>query len=221
MDFQPSAADPRLHNLDRDSGGIYMLVYVDDILIVASIRADVDWVKEQLALKFEAHELGEAHYFLGFDIIRDRAARTIKLSQRRLTTQLVETYGMGDCKSKFVPLSTSERLTKSEGEPLDKTTFTYTHLIGSLLCLSVCTRPDISQAVGALSKYMAEPTSAHWQAAKGLMRYVASTRDHGIVHGTEPNLVIGYCDADYAGDLKRDGPPLTTSSSCMGEPSRG
>ena len=51
---------------------------------------------------------------------------------------------------------------------------------------------------------MAEPTTAHWQAAlgaKGLMRYLALTRDHGIVYGAEPNLVIGYCDADYAGDL--------------------
>ncbi len=48
---------------------------------------------------------------------------------------------------------------------------------------------------------MAEPTTLHWQAAKGLMRYVASTREQGILYGTDPNLVIGYCDADYAGDL--------------------
>ncbi len=101
----------------------------------------------------------------------------------------------------YSALSTAERRTRSEGEPLDKTTYTYTHLIGSLLYLSVCTRPDIAQAVGALSKYMAEPTTLHWQAAKGLMQYVASTREQGILHGTDSNLVIGYCDADYAGDL--------------------
>ena len=84
---------------------------------------------------------------------------------------------------------------------LDKTEFSYTHLVGSLLYISVCTRPDISQAVGVLSKYMQEPTTEHWQAAKGLLRYVASTREQGILYGSEPNLVIGYCDADYAGDL--------------------
>ena len=100
-----------------------------------------------------------------------------------------------------MPLSPSERLTKSEGELLDKETHTYIYLIGSLLYLSVCTRPDIAQAVGALSKYMTAPTTLHWQAAKGLLRYVASTREHGIVYGTNPHLVIGYCDADYAGDL--------------------
>ena len=48
---------------------------------------------------------------------------------------------------------------------------------------------------------MAEPTVAHWQAAKGLLRYVATTREHGFVFGTSLNTVVGYCDADYAGDL--------------------
>ena len=123
------------------------------------------------------------------------------LTQKRLTAQLVKTYGLEDCKSKIVPLSTSLQLTKSDGEYLDKSTYTYTHLIGSLLYQSVCTRPDIAQAVGVLSKYMSEPTVAHWQAAKGLMRYVASTREQGIVFGRAPGIVLGYCDADYAGDL--------------------
>ena len=80
-------------------------------------------------------------------------------------------------------------------------THTYTNLIGSLLYLSVCTRPDIAQAVGVLSKYMKEPTTVHWQVAKGVLRYVAATREQSIVYGTEPNTVVGYCDADYAGDL--------------------
>ena len=48
---------------------------------------------------------------------------------------------------------------------------------------------------------MKDPTSVHWQATKGLLRYVAATREQSIVYGTEPNTVIGYCDADYAGDL--------------------
>ena len=151
----------------------------------------------------EGADLGEATFFLTMDILRDRAAWTINLTQKRLTAQLVETYGLNDCKSKTVPLSTSLQLTKADGEYLDKDTYTYTHLIGSLLYLSVCTRPDIAQAVGALSKYMAEPTVAHWQAVKGLMRYVASTRKHGIVFGTSPNTVVGYCDAEYAGDTRR------------------
>ena len=175
-------------------------MYVDDILIAARSKAGVDGVKRQLLSKFEGTDLGEATFFLAMDMLRNRAARTIKLTQKRLTAQLVETYGLNDCKSKTVPLSTSLQLTKADGEYLDKDTYTYTHPIGSPLYLSVCKRPEIAQAVGALSN-MAEPTVAHWQAVKGLMRYVASTRGHGIVSLSGPNTVVGYCDADYAGDL--------------------
>ena len=90
LGFKPSAADPGLHYLDTESGRIYLLVYVDDILIVPRSKADVDWVKQTLTSKFEAHDLGEAHYFLGIDVVRDRAGRIIKLSQRRLTAELVD-----------------------------------------------------------------------------------------------------------------------------------
>ena len=100
-------------------------------------------------------------------IERDRANRTLKLCQKRLTAQLVEEYGLGDCKGKTVPLSTSMQLTKEDGELLDQETYTYTHLIGSLLYLSVCTRPDIAQAVGALSKYMQEPHNCALASGQG------------------------------------------------------
>jgi hypothetical protein len=74
--------------------------------------------------------------------------------------------------------------------------------VGSLLYLSVCTRPDISQAVGALARYMSCPTSAHYEAAKTVLRYIAGTPDYGITFGGCEDLYLqGYCDADYAGDI--------------------
>ena len=67
--------------------------------------------------------------------------------------------------------------------------------------LSICTRPDIAQAVGALARYMAQPTTAHWTAAKTVLRYLAGTADFGITFGSgTPGLDV-YCDADYAGDI--------------------
>jgi hypothetical protein len=85
---------------------------------------------------------------------RDRAAaRSLKLTQIRLTRKLLSRYGLESARAHSVPLATRRKLTK-EGEPLDTQRFPYSELIGSLLYLSVCTRADIAQAVGALSRYM-------------------------------------------------------------------
>ena len=91
MGFHPFAADPLPGANQLNNVLIFMLAYVDVLLIVARSRAHVNWAKAQLtSSSIEAHDLGEAHYFLGIVIVRDQAASTVKLGQRRVTTQLVE-----------------------------------------------------------------------------------------------------------------------------------
>ena len=87
-----------------------------------------------------------------------------------MVTDIIDNYGLSESKGRAIPLSPSVRLTEDEGEPLDNNIYGYGNLIGSLLYLSICTRPDIAQAVGALSRYMKSPTMVHWQAAKGVVR---------------------------------------------------
>ena len=197
--FAPSAADPALFIKSSDTP-IYLLTYVDDILVITRDKQALIDTKASIMGVFEARDMGEASCFLGMDIVRDRDARTITLSQHRLTSDLLTKYGMEECKALLCPLSTSTKLSK-DGEPLDRNNFAYSQLVGSLMYLSVCTRPDISQAVGALARYMAEPTVAHWQAAKGVLRYIAGTSDFGITFWGRDFALDGYCDADYAGDL--------------------
>ena len=197
LGFQPSAADAALF-IKTDPQPVYLLTYVDDILVITGDGTALVFTKTKLLDAFEGRDLGPATFFLGMDIKRDRTARTISLGQNRLTTDLLEKYGMTECKPLSTPLSTTAKLSK-DGEPLDTTANGYAQLIGSLMYLSVCTRPDISQAVGALARYMAAPTVAHWQAAKGVLRYIAGTASYGITYGGD-NLEA-YCDADYAGDL--------------------
>ena len=134
MGFTPSAADPSLLIADGKSGKIFILVYVDDMLIAANSMADIDKVKEGLNEKFEAHDLGEARFFLGMAVDRDRNRRQIKLSQKQLTAQLLDTYNMADCKGRTLPLSVAPQLTEAEGELLDQATLSYTHMVVCCTC---------------------------------------------------------------------------------------
>ena len=202
MGFSVSEADAGLYCLGSEKGDVHLLVYVDDILIAAHGLEMVRSVKGQLMSTFDARDLGEATSYLGMTITRDRAQGTLKLAQEKMTADLVHRFGMGDGKVRSVPLSTSVKLCQGEGDLIDTARYPYSQLVGSLMYLSVCTRPDIAYAVGALARFMAKPTSVHWQAAKGVVRYLAGTVELGITFGASKDAGLqGYCDADYAGDI--------------------
>lgn len=199
MGFHPSEADPALF-IKAGCKPIYLLTYVDDILVVTSDMAALLSTKSRISTVFDARDMGEASCFLGMDIIRDRSARTITLAQHRLINDLLNKHGMEQSKPLLTPLNPSIKLTK-DGELLDTSIYGYSQLIGSLMYLSVSTRPDITQAVGALARYMSAPSVTHWQAAKGILRYIAGTTNYGITYGSSNLILEAYCDADFAGDI--------------------
>jgi hypothetical protein len=198
--LKASESDAALFTGEVDGDRVWIIVWVDDILIAAAGEQRVAKVKEHLSSKFDVRDLGPADYFLGMELSRDREARTVTLTQKKLTRELVERFGMMSAKPRSVPLAAGEKLLK-EGTPLDTATFAFSELVGSLLYLSVCTRPDIAQAVGALARYMASPTEEHWRAALGVVRYITGTLEAGVTFGGSEEQLVGYCDADYAGDV--------------------
>jgi hypothetical protein len=195
-----SIADPGLY-IDS-SLGIYVLVYVDDLLIAAPTESAVKAIKDKLLAAFPARDLGEAQLFLGISITRNRAQKTIKLHQSKGIGQLLDNYGLSSANPKAIPMSTGLQLTVGEGDPLEaEQAANYRSLVGTLLYLSNCTRPDIAYSASSLARYMAQPTTAHWAAAKGVARYIAGSADAGLVFSGSSSLELeGYCDADYAGD---------------------
>jgi hypothetical protein len=201
--FTATEADASLFVRHHKDHAVYLLVYVDDILIVSSSAESVKSVKEMLTSTFDLRDLGEAAMFVGLEIQRDRAARTLTIRQSRMTSDLVVRYGMQQAQTKAIPLTVGTQLTKAtdDSQLLDKEKYGYAELVGSLLYLSVCTRPDIAQAVGALSRFMSQPTMQHWLAAKGVLRYLNGTIHTGITYGRVVAPLVGYCDADFAGDL--------------------
>jgi hypothetical protein len=197
--FRASVSDAGLYVWERDGDCAYVIVWVDDMLIAAASLMVIELVKGKLRSSFDVHDLGEARTFLGMEISRDRKARTVKLTQARATEQLLSKFSVVDCKGRLTPMTPGVSLT-GDGVELNTDEFPFATLIGSLLYLSVCTRADIAQAVGALARYMSAPCLEHWQLAKGILRYLAGTRTVGLMFGKGEGLA-GFCDADFAGDV--------------------
>jgi hypothetical protein len=173
--FIASSTDPGLFIKYMKTDTAFVSIYVDDILIAGKEMATVDSVKKSLMSVFEARDLGEAKFFIGLEIERDRKARTLKISQKNMVTELVKKYGLDSAKTKTTPLSTSIKLKKDDDNLLDTEEYGYAELVGSLLYLSVCTRPDIAQSLGVLTRYMSKPSVEHWQAAMSILRYLRLT----------------------------------------------
>ncbi|KAJ9520839.1 hypothetical protein QJQ45_014037 [Haematococcus lacustris] len=200
MGFKASEADPALFTLQLSTGMVYLLVYVDDCLLCTQQgdTAGLAYVKKQLSLAFKLKDLGEARWFLGMQLTRDRAEGTIKLDQHKFIQELVTAHSKSAAHSKPLPMAPAVKLVR-EGDALDTTLHHYSALVGSLLYLTCCTRPDIAFAVGALARHMSAPTKQHWLAACSVLCYLKGTADQGLLFGGVSGLQ-GFSDADYAGD---------------------
>ena len=113
---------------------------------------------------------------------------------------------MHDCNSSVTPTSTSQTLTgeASDDSLLDESSSRrYRELVGSLMYLATATRPDITYAVTQLSKHMMTPAVMHFTAAKHVLRYLRGNTRTLTYARTRPTLeLVGYVDADWAGDVQ-------------------
>ena len=109
---------------------------------------------------------------------------------------------MFESKPVSTPVDTSTKLLKATDEDQCVDQQLYQSAIGSLLCLSVGTRPDITYSVSTMARFSAKPTKQHWTALKRIMRYLKGTIDFGILYRSQGTKeCVGFSDADWAGDL--------------------
>ena len=158
---------------------IFILVHVDDMAVTAKTLAGVSVAKEVVLSAYEGHDLGVSNTFLGMRVDRDRAAGTLTLSCVGVTAALLEQFGMGAARPNKLPMAVNTTLMRT-GELLMEDSTRYSELVGSLLYLSATTRPDIAYAAGVLARYMNNPEEQHWVAAKGVLRYLSGTANHGL-----------------------------------------
>ena len=120
-----------------------------------------------------------------------------------------------DVSTKQTPAASSKLLKRhSDSEPFDNH-FDYRSVIGKLNYLEKCTRLDISYAVHQCARFASDPKKEHGQAVKWICRYLAGTKDKGVIlkPNTEQSFEV-YCDSDFAGnwDKEESGDPDTARS---------
>ncbi|VVA40018.1 PREDICTED: Retrovirus-related, partial [Prunus dulcis] len=196
----------------QDGTFIYLLLYVDDMLIACKSKVEIERLKTQLSNEFEMKDLGEARKILGMEIERDRAKGKISLCQKQYLKKVLQRFGMNEnSKPVSTPLAPHFKLSASMSPKTGEEShymaqIPYASAVGSLMYAMVCTRPDISQAVSIVSRYMHNPGKGHWQAVKWILRYILGTVDVGLLFQHDKvtgQCVVGYVDSDYAGDLDK------------------
>ena len=193
--FVCSQADPALFIKTDEEGRVIALVYVDDCLIAGKSELEVLNIIKMFSTMFETRDMGEPADFLGIHIVRNRLTKTLSIHQSPYIQKLLADYGLTGASPRSLPSSAF-----AEGLPLPPATASkYPSLVGSLLHLANCTRPDISHLVGALARHFQTAQTSHWAAALNLLRYLSGTTDLALVYGTQSGLQ-GYTDADYGGD---------------------
>ncbi|KAK1660706.1 hypothetical protein QYE76_048865 [Lolium multiflorum] len=145
LGFLPSTADTSLFLLQRPQVTMYILVYVDDIILVSSSVTAADRLVSSLRTAFAVKDLGKLHYFLGLEVTHDDTGLT--LTQKKYSEDLLRRAGMLQCKPAFTPMSVSDPLTSDDGTILSAEDATeYRSVVGGLQYLTL-TRHDISYAV--------------------------------------------------------------------------
>ncbi|KAL4323155.1 hypothetical protein GQ457_11G027600 [Hibiscus cannabinus] len=147
---------------------------IDDMLVAGPKKDHIEELKARLAREFEMKDLGPTQ----------------------------------DCKTISTPLPINFKLSSSmspssEEERMEMSRVPYASAMGSLMFAMICTRPDIAQAVGVVSRYMANPGKEHWNAVKRILRYIKGSLNVALCYGGSDFLISGYVDSDYAPDLDK------------------
>ena len=185
---------------------IIIALYVDDGLILSrdstKLREVINFM--QTAFKIRVANLKT---FIGLQVTK-LTDGSIIVHQEDYTKKVLKKFELSECKGSSTPFDVSQKLGKDgapDGRESQEVDVPYREALGCLNYLSQQTRPDIAFAVSFLSRFSESPRLAHWNAVKRIMRYLKETSGYGLMfrRSFANNLIVAYCDADFAGDIDK------------------
>ena len=164
--FIKNEEEPCVYKRASGSAVVFLVLYVDDILLIGNDIPMLEATKSSLGKSFSMKDLGEAAYILGIKIYRDRSKRLIGLSQDTYIDKVLKRFNMQDSKKGFLPMSHGVSLCKSQcpstpDEQEKMSAIPYASAIGSIMYAMLCTRPDIAYALSVARRYQSNSGEAH------------------------------------------------------------
>lgn len=198
--FKQCATDQCLYVKKQNGKLVYVLLYVDDILVFCSDMKIIDTIKQLLSKEFEMTDMGKVSTFLGMHIQQDIEKGTIVLSQSKYLEKVLQKFNMQDCKPKATPMEKGLHL--EPGDANNCSNHPYRELIGCLIYATVTTRPDLCAATGYFRQFQSFFNENHFNHAKHILRYIRGTLDLKLVYRKQnaANTLVGYSDSDWGGD---------------------
>jgi len=202
--FKENIVDRCIYLKVSGSKFIFLILYVDDILLATNDLGLLSKTKKFLSNNFEMKDIGEAYYVIGIEIFRNRSQGLLGLSQKAYINKVLERFGMDKWSTSPVPIQKGDKFSlmqcpKNELEQKQMENIPYASIFRSLMYAQTCTRLDISFVVGMLGRYQSNPGLDHWKAAKKVLRYLQGTKNHMLTYKRSDHLeVIGYTDSDFA-----------------------
>ncbi|CAI7872712.1 unnamed protein product [Closterium sp. NIES-53] len=219
LGFAPSTANPSLFlRTDTSLPPFYVLVYVDYLVFTTADTEALILLKSELQKRHTCTDLGELCSYLGLQITRDRARRTITLTQSHMVHQVLQCFGFQFSSPQPTPLNTSHSLSAPPLEESVEPSGPYPELVGCLMYLMTCTRPDLAYPLSLLARYVApgRHRKVHRDVAKRVLRYLCSTLGMGLVLGGQgPGYTFSLGSGSVSWRSTRSSSVL--SSSCEAE----
>ena len=183
----------------KDNGNLMVLVYVDDLIISALVKSDADDLIADMEKVFEIGDKGPIDWYVGVAFKDD--GDKLFLSQADYVQSMLKKYDFDCTLRESTPMKEKWAVVK-DPEDILYPEFNLKSKVGSLMYLTVCTRPDIAFAVSAIARMSNHPNKEVCKAVNHVFAYLAGTPEYGINMKREPDSQLScYSDSDYAGDV--------------------
>ncbi|KAK4383316.1 Retrovirus-related Pol polyprotein from transposon TNT 1-94 [Sesamum angolense] len=181
-DFVKNDFDPCVYKKVCGSSVLFLVLYVDDILLIGNDIKMLGDTKAWLSTQFSMNDLGEASYILGIKIFRDRSKRILGMTQNSYVEKVLKRFKMEHSKRRFLLMRHGVKLSKKQSPKTDEELkrmldIPYASAVGSIQYAAQCTRPDIAYALSVTSRHQACVGEAHMTAVKTILKYLRRTKD--------------------------------------------